>query len=118
MPRQFIIQGLLDVSMVIPIARIQGDKADTRLDEAASHQGLLSPARAVAITSLLVLERDIEGRPGLAGGNDVHRLLQHAVHAVKGAGLVDVTAQSIQPLHQGDAGRNLLGSKSIEQLET
>ena len=71
MPRQFIIQGLLDISMVIPIARIQGNKANTRLDEAAGHQGLLSPARAVALTGLLVLERDIEGRPGLTGGDDV-----------------------------------------------
>ena len=61
MPRQLAVEGSLDISMVVPIAGIQGNEANSGLDQPAGRQRLLPPAGAVELTRLLILERDIEG---------------------------------------------------------
>ncbi len=83
---------------------VDGDEADSGLDEAARHEGVMSPGTAtVAVACLRVLLVHVEGAAGARAEEDLEGGGVVLVHRAHRAALVDAAVEAVELLEEGGA---------------
>ena len=120
---QVFFQALLDVVVMVPVARVDGDARAPRLDQPAGQQGPLAvEVPAIAVAQAGVFLRDVERLTHAVAGDHLQRLRLEGVEPLEHAAGVDVAAERVELPERGGAGphrveREALGERQVGDPE-